>query len=117
MKIIKGSLFSIFISAIGLLIFAFILTNTNISESTIPIVIIIIANLSIFVGSIICNWKIKKNGIVNGMLVGLVYLIIIYLASSIAIKSFNFNLKSIIMILCSVISGTIGGIIGVNIKK
>ena len=51
------------------------------------------------------------------MLVGLVYLIIIYLISSIAIKSFIFNLKSVIMILCSIISGTIGGIIGVNLKN
>ena len=117
LRIIRGSLFSIIISVIGLLIFAIVLTNSNVSENIIPIVIIVISNLSILIGSIICNKRIEKNGIVNGMLVGLIYLIIIYLASSIAIKSFNFNMKSVIMILCSVISGTIGGIIGVNLKK
>ena len=116
-RIIRGSLFSIIISVIGLLIFAIVLTNSNVSEDVIPIVIIVISNLSILIGSIICNKRIEKNGIVNGMLVGLIYLIIIYLASSIAIKSFNFNMKSVIMILCSIISGTIGGIIGVNLKK
>ena len=117
LRIIRGSLFSIIISVIGLLIFAIVLTNSNVSENIIPIVIIVISNLSILIGSIICNKRIAKNGIVNGMLVGLIYLIIIYLASSIAIKSFDFNLKSVIMILCSILSGTIGGIIGVNLKK
>ena len=117
LRIIKGVLISIIISVIGLLIFAIVLTKSNISESIIPITIIIISNLSILIGSIICNKKIEKNGIGNGMLVGLVYLIIIYLISSITIKSFSFNLKSVIMILCSIISGTIGGIIGVNLKK
>ena len=63
LRIIKGVLISIIISAIGLLIFAIVLTKSNISESTIPIVIIIISNLSILVGSIICNKKIEKNGI------------------------------------------------------
>lgn len=116
-RIIKGALISIIITVIGLLIFAVVLTKSNISESTIPIVIIVISNLSILIGSIICNKRIEKNGIGNGMLVGLIYLLIIYLASSIAIKSFNFNLKSVIMILCSIISGTIGGIIGVNLKN
>ena len=117
LRIIRGSLFSIIISVIGLLIFAIVLTNSNVSEDVIPIVIIVISNLSILIGSIIRNKRIEKNGIVNGMLVGLIYLIIIYLASSIVIKSFNFNMKSVIMILCSIISGTIGGIIGVNLKK
>ena len=117
LRIIKGVLISIIISVIGLLIFAIVLTKSNISESIIPVTIIIISNLSILIGSIICNKKIEKNGIGYGMLVGLVYLIIIYLISSITIKSFSFNLKSVIMILCSIISGTIGGIIGVNLKK
>ena len=83
------------------MIFAIVLTNSNVSENIIPIVIIVISNLSILIGSIICNKRIEKNGIVNGMLVGLIY----------------FNLKSVIMILCSILSGTIGGIIGVNLKK
>lgn len=117
LRIIKGTLISIIITVIGLLIFAVVLAKSNISESTIPIVIIVITNLSILAGSIICNKKIEKNGIWNGMLVGLFYLTLIFLTSSIVIKSFNFNLKSVIMILCSIISGAIGGIIGVNIKK
>lgn len=116
-RILKGSLISIIISLIALFIFSIILTYADVSESIIPIVIIVISNLSILLGSIFCNKKIDKNGILNGMAVGLIYLLVIYVASSIAIKSFSFNLKTIIMILCSMISGILGGIIGVNLKK
>lgn len=116
LRILKGSIFSIIISMLLLLIFAVILTYANVSESTIPTVIIMISNLSILCGSILCNRKIKKNGIGNGMAVGLIYILVIYLISSIVIKSFSFNLKSIIMILCSLVSGILGGIIGVNLK-
>ena len=45
LRIIKGALFSIIISVIGLLIFAIALTNSNVSEDVIPIVIIVISNL------------------------------------------------------------------------
>lgn len=116
LRILKGSIFSIIISMILLLIFAIVLTYANVSENTIPAIIIAISNLSILFGSILCNRKIEKNGILNGIAVALIYLLVIYVISSIAIKSFSFNIKSLIMILCSLVSGILGGIIGVNLK-
>lgn len=59
--------------------------------------------------------KIKKNGFINGLLVGLIYIIYIYLLSSIINNSFSLNLNSIIMIFSSLATGIIGGIIGVNL--
>ncbi len=59
--------------------------------------------------------KIKKNGFINGLLVGLIYIIFIYLLSSIINNSFSLNLNSIIMIFSSLATGIIGGIIGVNL--
>lgn len=115
-KVIKGSAFSIIITLIGLLVYSIILSYTSVSESTIPTIVIIITAISILIGSTISTSNIKKNGIINGMLVGLIYIAIIYLLSSIVTGNFLLNITSIIMIITSVLTGALGGIIGVNKK-
>lgn len=113
-KIIKGSIISIIVTIVSLVIFAILLTYTGIDESTIPTVTIIITALSILIGSSLSMSKIKKNGIINGSLVGLIYIMVIYILSSIIEGNFALNIYSIIMILGSVLAGALGGIIGVN---
>ena len=115
-KVIKGSAFSIIITLIGLLVYSIILSYTSVSESTIPTIVIIITAISILIGSTISTSNIKKNGIINGMLVGLIYIAIIYLLSSIVTGNFLLNITSIIMIITSVLTGALRGIIGVNKK-
>lgn len=115
-KVIKGSAFSIIITLIGLLVYSIILSYTSVSESTIPTIVIIITAINILIGSTISTSNIKKNGIINGMFVGLIYIAIIYLLSSIVTGNFLLNITSIIMIITSVLTGALGGIIGVNKK-
>jgi len=115
-RIIKGSAISIVMTLILLMIFAALLTYTNVNENTMPTVIIIITALSILIGSEISTSKIKKNGILNGALVGIIYIMFLYLISSIITRNFSLNNYAIIMIVTSVLIGGIGGIIGVNRK-
>ena len=99
-----------------LLIFAVVLTYTNISENTITPVILIATAISILLGSSIGNIKIKKNGILNGAIIGGSYILILYLLSSILNARFGLNIQSIIMICVGIVFGILGGIIGVNKK-
>jgi len=115
-RIIKGSIISIALTMILLIIFSVLLTYTSISENVIPSVVIVFTVVSILIGSALCLSNVKKNGIVNGMIIGLIYIGVIYLLSSIIKGNFALNTKSIIMIVCSVLSGAVGGIIGVNRK-
>jgi len=114
--ILKGTILSIFLTLILLIIFALLLTYTNINENTMPAVIIIVTAISILLGSQITTGKIKRNGILNGIIVGSLYIFILYILSSIITKDFSFSKYSIIMIITSVLIGGIGGIIGVNKK-
>lgn len=114
-KIIKGSIISIIISLILLLIYAILLSYTNISETTMTPVVITISGISILIGSTISSLKIKKQGMLNGALVGLIYILFIYILSSILLTGFGINTKSIIMIAVSAVTGMIGGIMGVNL--
>ena len=115
-RILKGSIISIITTLILLIIFSAMLTYTNINENTIPTVIIICTALSILIGSQIATSKIKKNGILNGALVGIIYIAFLYIISSCITKNFSLNNYSIIMMLVSILIGGVGGIIGVNRK-
>ena len=57
-RIIKGSIFAIITSAILLLIFAVLLCYTNLSESTMLPVILVITGISILIGSMMSTRKI-----------------------------------------------------------
>lgn len=116
-RIIKGSLFAIITSAILLLIFAVLLCYTSLAENTMLPVILIVTGISILIGSMISTRKIRKNGILNGGMVGLIYIIILYLISSLFLAGFSLTFNSFIMVIVGVVTGMIGGIIGVNTNR
>lgn len=115
--IMKGTVISVVLTLLLLFVFAILLTYTQMSESMIPAVIIVVTAISLLIGSTIANRKIKKNGILNGGIIGGLYLLILYITSSVISGTFSMGLKSIIMIIVGVVFGIIGGIIGVNSKK
>ncbi len=113
----KGVFISLLFTIIFLIIFSTLLTYTNISEKLITPVIIVITAISIFIGSTIGNLKMNKNGLINGGAIGGIYLISIYVISSIISQNFTLNMQSLIMIIIGIICGMFGGIIGVNSRK
>ncbi len=113
--IVKGYISAILISVISLFIFAMILVNTNVQESTIKPIVIVITAISILIGSSLSSLRIKKNGIVNGMCVGGIYLASLYIMSSIAFCGFSLNISSLITIVIGIVIGGVGGVIGVNV--
>ena len=116
LKIIKGSAIAIIITLILLSIYAVLLSTTNISESTMLPVVLIITGISILIGSSMSTVSIKNKGLLNGFFVGLIYMIVIYLISSLMLVGFEPNFNSVIMLIVGTVTGMIGGVIGVNIK-
>ena len=113
-KIGEGLIISFIVTLLTIFIFSIILAYTNVSESIIPMVIIILTFISILIGSIISMKKITKNGLINGAIIGGTYVFLLYLISSFLNTGFSLNVYTIIMIIVGIISGIIGGIIGVN---
>ena len=116
LKILKGAGISLAFTLICLTIFSALLTYTSLSENLIQPVVISVTGISILAGSFFATRKVGKNGIIKGIAVGLIYILLIYLTSSL-VNGGNFALTigSIIMILIGILCGAIGGIIGVNI--
>ena len=112
----KGIIFSFVATLVLLFIFSIVLTYTNISENTITPVIIILTGISILIGSSLATVKIKKKGLFNGALIGGIYVVILYFLSSILNTGFGLGTSTIIMIIVGIITGMLGGIVGVNLK-
>ena len=113
-NIAKGVITSIIFTLIFLFVFSIILTYTDISESFTTPVIVIVTAISIFIGSSLGNLKMRKNGLLNGAIIGGIYLLSIYLLSGIINHNFSITIQSIIIIVAGMVCGMFGGIIGVN---
>ena len=70
-RILKGSAISFIITIILLFLVAILLTYTNLQENIIKPIVIIISVISILIGSSISTLKIKKNGFINGGIIGI----------------------------------------------
>lgn len=115
-RIIKGVSISIGFTLLFLLVYAIILTYTSVSEQWVAPVIIVLTAISILIGSSISNLNLKKNGIINGALIGGIYFIVIYLISSLFTMNFSVNTQMLITVAVGMSFGIIGGIIGINKK-
>lgn len=114
--LVKSVLLSVIMSLILLFILSIILALTSVKENIINVAIIFIASISILISAFLASKKIKQKGIVYGSGVGLFYMIILYLISSIMNANFGLTIETIFMILFGIIGGAVGGILGVNLK-
>ena len=60
--------------------------------------------------------KIKENGWINGAIVGITYYLILLIINIFFIKSFDSSFIIISKVLISMVTGIIGGMIGINLS-
>lgn len=99
---------AIIITLISILIFSIIMSYTEFKEENAPLVIIGISAISILVGASISTINLSKNGMLNGGLIGFIYVAVLYLISSSIGTGFSLNLNSVIMIILGIIAGMVG---------
>ena len=80
----KNLILEFLLTIIFLMILAILLSTTDLNENVINPCIIFISAFSILVGSFFSSRKIGKKGIIIGILQGLIYMLILYLFSSIS---------------------------------
>lgn len=105
--IIKGTAIAYGITLVLLFLFSIVLTYTNMAESMIAPVILIITIISILIGGSIGSSKIKRKGLINGGIIGLIYISILYFISSLIQTGFELNIYAILMIVFSVLAGMV----------
>ena len=114
---LKGSLISVCVSLVAILLFAFIIKLTGMSKGLIKVINQIIKIVSIFLGTFFILRKTGQKGLVTGIIVGLLYTIIAFVVFSILNGKFAFDITLLIDIVFGVAMGAICGAICVNLKK
>ena len=115
--VLKGAFIALGVSLVGVLMFAFLLKFTNISDSVINPVNQVIKAVSIFLGVFLGLRKQKEMGLVSGLLIGLIFTMIAFLTFSVLDGHFAFDRTLLNDTIFGCIMGAICGIICVNIKK
>jgi len=115
--IMKGLMISYIITIPIFLIFAFILSNTDYPEKFISPVVLLTTVISILLAGSTATRGAKSKGWLNGCIVGAIYIFILYLVSSVIFNDFSVNRYTVTMFVIAVLSGAIGGIIGINLKQ
>ena len=112
---IKSIIISVLCSLFFILILSILLSTTDLKENIINPTVIFISSISTSIGGFLISKKIKKKGIIYGAILGIIYMLIMYIFSSITNMNFSLNLNAIIMIGFGILGGALGGILGVNL--
>ena len=114
--LLKGIVFSFFITVILIITFALILTYTSLADGVIPVVNSIIMILSIALGSIYISVKLNKLGWLNGALTGLLYIFLLIVIGKMFMDNFKVDVFILFRVIIALITGAVGGMIGINLR-
>lgn len=116
-SMIKGIGIAYFITIPLFMVFAFFLTYMDFPEKLLSTTVIITTLISLIVAGWSSTCKVRSRGWLNGGIIGLVYMAILFIASSVAYRDCTINSHVIIMFVIGMITGSIGGILGINLRK
>lgn len=113
----KGMAAAFGITCIIFIGFGILLTYTAVSEDSLPLVALLCTALSAAVAGY--DWAAckKEKGLLWGLLAGLVYMVLLFLITSLAKDRFQAEASGLMMLAVALAGGGIGGILGVNRKN
>jgi len=114
LEIAKGVINAYIMTIPVFVIFALILSYTDFPIKYIPLAVLVSTVASLIYAGLKSARTTKEKGWINGCIIGFVYILLLYLLSSIVYKDFSVDRYILTMAFIAVLSGAIGGILGVN---
>lgn len=111
-----GILVSIATSMVMLLLFALVMTVKTVPLSAVPTLTAASVAIGSFVGAFIGARIHRKSGLLVGSVIGL-FMYALLMLGSLAFQSKGLDITTLIKLIVSVVSGGIGGVLGVNAHK
>ena len=113
---VKGLAVAFAITCIIFIGFGILLTYTEISEDSLPMVSLVCTALS--AGAAGFDWAacMQKRGLLWGMAAGGAYVVLLYMIISLAAERFSLELSLVMTFAVALAGGAVGGILGVNRK-
>ena len=116
-SLLRGLLASIIVTVLAFILLSLILANTDFPQKLITPAVVLTTIVSVLTAGSVSTRGIHNKGWLNGSVVGLIYMILLYLMSSLVYNDFTIDKYVITMTAIGVLAGAIGGIIGINTGK
>jgi len=113
---LKGVLFAALFTLAVFMLSAVVLSYTSLPESAIPYITLATQAIGSVISGFIPARKTGTKGLITGGISALLYMLILWLVSSLAADGFYFGKHVITMFALSLVFGAFGGISGVNFK-
>lgn len=117
LSVLKGILVAYVITVPTFMLFALLLTNIDFPERLITHVVVITTVISVLFAGSTSTRGLKSKGWLNGGIVGFIYMLLLYFISSLIFNNFAIDKYVVTMAVIGILTGAIGGIIGINMKK
>lgn len=115
--LIKGNFVAYTITIMVFLIYAILLTYTEMTEKNTQVIVMTTTVISMLFSGFISARGFKSKGLFYGMVAGLIYAVIMILVGLCILPVIAITSKFIIILILSVSAGGVGGILGINTKK
>ncbi len=112
----KGVMIASLITFVIFALFSLALSYTPLPESAIPYIVFITQGIGSILAGFIPAKKAGVKGLVTGSISALLYMLILWLVSSLLSDGFYVNSHVLTMFIVSLVFGALGGITGVNFK-
>ncbi len=112
----KGSVVAVIITLFFIILFAFVMQLSSLSETIIRPVVQVIRILSIAIGGAYVARKSIAKGWLKGAATGICYVILVSIIGIISGGQFEFDLILLSDTLMAIVVGAAGGAIGINIR-
>jgi len=117
LHLMKWILVAYVITIVAFMLFAFILTYTDFPDNYMSTAVMVSVLMSICVSGWMSSKNIKRNGWLNGSLMGFVYILTIYLVRCFVFHDSSIGLKTLGWTLLAMVVGALSGIIGINVRS
>ena len=114
--LVRGMAVAFAITCIIFIGFGILLTYTELTEESLPLVALVCTALSAAAAGYDWAACMQKKGLLWGLAAGAVYTVLLYLITGLASDSFVLQLSGIMTLIVALAGGAVGGILGVNRK-
>ena len=114
--LVRGMAVAFAITCIIFIGFGILLTYTELTEESLPLVSLVCTALSAAAAGYDWAACMKQKGILWGLASGAVYTVLLYLITGLASDSFALQLSGVMTLIVALAGGAVGGILGVNRK-
>lgn len=116
-SVFKGIAAAYIITIPAFMLFALILSNTDFPQKLLSPAVVVTTIISVLTAGSVSAKEVRSRGWLNGGVVGFIYMLVLYIFSSLVFKNFTIDKYVVTMSLIGILTGAIGGIAGINIKS